>query len=569
MKHKKLLMVGVAALLALSLVGSLGCPPPEEVYKPADGIVRLGSVYFTDSVNPFVSWASGYIDIMRWIYDYLYEYDVNDNLVPNLATNYTVDENVWTVTIRDDAVFPGGKALNATVVAWSYEYCWYEYYRFYSAVDPFESVEATGDWEVTITLQEEMAEDWVLHNILAALPIFPKHLWEAYSSEWVWDDGWLEPECYGVTDLAVIGVGSGPFQMTEFETDEYFLLEPKDWVDTDIEGVMVKVYAEAAVMYLDLRAGTIDGVRFLDKKLIADLEADPKIDVHHTAEATWLDEIIICSYPDSYDGRTKWPHPALEDKAVRHALEYSLDKVSAAEVAWGDWGTPAYQWLPPYYGDYSHTGLDIRSFNLDTANAILDAAGYTDWVPDDYWGVDIRQHPDQTVPLKFDIHIPMYLSEAIDVAEMWSYDAIEVGIRLDVIPIDSGYLWDVMMVENEYSFDISMWNWGLAPDPDSILVVLTSWEQFSWSDSGFGNTTYDDLYYEQTVALTTEARKDILWDMQEVLYEELPYIPYAWYPESDALRNDRVDVAGGLLTSAIGIMHKEFGLNVVKIGWPL
>jgi len=345
-------------------------------------VVTVGSIYFTDSINPFASYHSIYIEKRPWIWDYLYNIDHTDTAVPNLATGYEVslDGKTWNITIRDDAVFPGDPddiPLTAETVAWSYNYCMADaevgYGIYWAAVNSIESVNATGDWEVIITLSEPLAEDWVIYNILAGVPIFPKHLWEGIDPA----DAWLEE------DLDIIGVGSGPFQLTDYEVDQYFELTAKEWAKSElgvqIDTVISKKYAEAAIMYEDLKAGTIEGVRFLDKKVISALEEYEEIDIYEQSPV-WLDEIIICSYEPAYrkdEGtRTKWPHPALEDKAVRYALQWALDAEGAAEVAYGAWGIPACQFLGPYFGDYSHTELVCRDFSLTQAAAILDAAGY-------------------------------------------------------------------------------------------------------------------------------------------------------------------------------------------------
>ena len=345
-------------------------------------VVTVGSIYFTDTINPFASYHSIYIEKRPWIWDYLYNIDHTDTAVPNLATGYEVslDGKTWNITIRDDAVFPGDPddiPLTAETVAWSYNYCMADaevgYGIYWAAVNSIESVNATGDWEVIITLSEPLAEDWVIYNILAGVPIFPKHLWEGIDPA----DAWLEE------DLDIIGVGSGPFQLTDYEVDQYFELTAKEWAKSElgvqIDTVISKKYAEAAIMYEDLKAGTIEGVRFLDKKVISALEEYEEIDIYEQTPV-WLDEIIICSYEPAYrkdEGtRTKWPHPALEDKAVRYALQLALDAEGAAEVAYGAWGIPACQFLGPYFRDYSHTELDCRDFSLTQAAAILDAAGY-------------------------------------------------------------------------------------------------------------------------------------------------------------------------------------------------
>jgi peptide/nickel transport system substrate-binding protein len=61
-------------------------------------------------------------------------------------------------------------------------------------------------------------------------------------------------------------------------------------------------------------------------------------------------------------------------------------------------------------------------------------------------------------------------------------------------------------------------------DPDFMLSVLTC-EQFGgWNDSGYCNPAYDELYQKQGVTLDEGERKEIVWEMQEMIFNERPYI---------------------------------------------
>jgi peptide/nickel transport system substrate-binding protein len=86
-----------------------------------------------------------------------------------------------------------------------------------------------------------------------------------------------------------------------------------------------------------------------------------------------------------------------------------------------------------------------------------------------------------------------------------------------------------------------LWGWGSDPDPDFMLSVLTS-DQFvdgGWSDSGYSNPAYDALYLQQQETTDRDARQKIVWDMQEMVFNDRPYIVY-WYPDTlQAYRSDR------------------------------
>ena len=67
---------------------------------------------------------------------------------------------------------------------------------------------------------------------------------------------------------------------------------------------------------------------------------------------------------------------------------------------------------------------------------------------------------------------------------------------------------------------------GLDPghDPDFILSILGCNQYGSWSDTGYCNPAYDKLYQEQGVAVNLQKRRQIVNQMQQMIYNQRPYI---------------------------------------------
>ena len=63
-----------------------------------------------------------------------------------------------------------------------------------------------------------------------------------------------------------------------------------------------------------------------------------------------------------------------------------------------------------------------------------------------------------------------------------------------------------------------------------MLSVMTS-DQFAeggWSDSGYSNPKYDEMYVQQQKEIDPQKRQKIVWEMQEMIFNDRPYIVY-WY----------------------------------------
>jgi peptide/nickel transport system substrate-binding protein len=85
-----------------------------------------------------------------------------------------------------------------------------------------------------------------------------------------------------------------------------------------------------------------------------------------------------------------------------------------------------------------------------------------------------------------------------------------------------------------------MWGWSSDPDPSFMLSILTTDEiTTGTSETGYSNPEYDALYTAQATELDPEARKAIVWQMQEIMMRDLPYIIPYYQQETQAFRKDR------------------------------
>lgn len=84
----------------------------------------------------------------------------------------------------------------------------------------------------------------------------------------------------------------------------------------------------------------------------------------------------------------------------------------------------------------------------------------------------------------------------------------------------------------DYAFDI--------PDPNFLLNVMSS-EAIAdaGNDSGYSNPSYDDLYNQQGAELDQEQRKALVWQMQEMVHDDVVYINPFYTQRAQAYRSDR------------------------------
>jgi peptide/nickel transport system substrate-binding protein len=88
-------------------------------------------------------------------------------------------------------------------------------------------------------------------------------------------------------------------------------------------------------------------------------------------------------------------------------------------------------------------------------------------------------------------------------------------------------------------FDAFQWGWYVEPDPDSMLSYMTCDQRGGWSDSWYCNPEYDALYTQQNGATDDAQRADAVKQMQEMLFNDSPYLVTAYNTIGEAYRSDR------------------------------
>lgn len=121
------------------------------------------------------------------------------------------------VTLESDMVFHDGESVTADDVVWTFQKLMdVDAPAYIAFVDPLDSVEQTGDGEVTFNLVEPFAP--FLIGTLGQVPILPRHYWEDLLAE----SGNEDTPWEVVIDDDQPAIGSGPFQWGQWDQGERF-----------------------------------------------------------------------------------------------------------------------------------------------------------------------------------------------------------------------------------------------------------------------------------------------------------------------------------------------------------
>ncbi|HNE03787.1 MAG TPA: ABC transporter substrate-binding protein [Anaerolineales bacterium] len=518
MKQKVLYLLTLLALVLSACTGGAANQP---------AIARVGWAGSPDTLNPGMAILTEAYTMFELVYDSMYDLNLDGSFKLSLAESATVSDDgiVWTFKIRDGIKWHDGQPLTAEDIAWTYnlykdtpEYPYLNgYYTTY-----FDTIEATDNNEVVLTLTEAIPN---IESQLVFLYILPKHIWENVDK--------LE---YTNTEM----IGSGPFKMTEYVQNEFVhLTANKDYFGgaPKIDEVIFQTFENQDALVQAIKTGQVDMITEMPNTAAESLKSEKDIELVVGAPlAPGVTDIIFNQVdPENCpaEGGLCTGHPALRDRNVRLALAHATDKQNLIDVILLGLGKPGLTLIPDGLGVWYNDSITDYEFDVAKANQILDDAGYIDADGD-----GIRDMPDGSRPLTFRLNWP---SDSIPaprmaelLAEMWG----KVGISLEPQAVDPDAL--TAQCCPAFDFDIMIWGWASDPDPSSLLYVYTSEGiPTGSSETGYSNPEYDALYAKQQVELNFDARKQLVWDMQKIVHDDVVYIIPFYDANVQAYRTDR------------------------------
>jgi peptide/nickel transport system substrate-binding protein len=486
--------------------------PPPETQEPVT--LRVGTTYIWDTANPTYGWY-GY-NLRYLTFDTLVEEAGIANFIPGLAESWSVSDDglVWTFKIRQGVTFHDGTPCTAQDVAWSLNWTLeYQPETFAFYLDNFDTVEALDDTTVQVTLSDPVGN---MEYLLMYVWILPRSVWEGMTSD----------EIMEFEDISA-GIGTGPYKLVEWVEGEYLILEANEnyWRGAPkIDRIVWQEFATEDAMVQALLAGEIDVVDDVPRTAVSTLQAEEAVEVP-VLESTVIDELIINSHEDG-------TQPAsLNDPAVRLAIAYAVDKQQIVNVAFLGYAEPLGVVVPASMGDWHNSDVQDIPFDPAEGNRILDEAGYVDSDGD-----GIREDKEGN-PLEYRLYSEDGATEA-RILEIISDGLAQIGISAPPTPMDEDSL---IALYPAFDFDLILWGWGLDPDPDFAMLIFTCDErgEGGWNDSGYCNPEFEDLYVQQAITVDHEARRELVWQMQEQLFNDRPYIVLDYEKWVQAYRSDR------------------------------
>jgi peptide/nickel transport system substrate-binding protein len=518
---------GVAMLPATTAVAQ-SSPSP----STAEKTFTIGYSQDIDTLNPFAGFLSISYEVYADVYDLLTGWSQKDfSPVPGLAESWTTspDGKTWTFKIRSGVKWSDGQPLTAKDVAYTFNRVVNgetENAAFYNYVANLKKVTAPDD---TTAIFELSAADPIMTHMW--VPILPEHIWKNVSEK---DAGTFDNKEM---------VGTGAFQLVEQKPGEFVKLKANKnyWGGAPkIDNLVYRIYKNDDAMAQALQKGEIDAVADIGSNQFLALKNKPGIT---TVQATGLSfsELGLNTGAATTDNKPVGDgNPALKDKALRQALGYAIDQQTIVNKVLRGLGKPGVGVIPPVYAAYKFDpGANARTFDIAKANSLLDAAGYTK-------GSDgIRVDPKSGKKLDFRLFGRTEDENSKGLVPYIQDWMNQIGIKTKVQFVTDDKLTDIIAHGN---YEMFTWGWGVEPDPGFQLSTFTCDQRDSgtpkdpvagWSDSFYCNPAYDALYQQQSNEIDPAKRAEIVKQMQQMIYDDAPYIVTYYVDSLEAYRSDK------------------------------
>ena len=487
----------------------------------------IGMTQFPDTFNPIINAMLAKSYILAMTRRPLVTYDQSWELVCMLCTELPTIENglakretladggagmALTYTIQPGATWGDGTPVTTGDVLFGWEVGRHpltgvanrDFYERITAIDVHD------DKRFTVHLDKLFYD----YPDRGSIPLLPAHLER---------DAFADPREYRHrtlydADPTNPGLYYGPYRITEIVSGSHVVLEPNPtwWGDAPhFKRIVVRVIENTAALEANLLSGAIDYVAgelgfSIDQALSFERRHGDRFNIFYKPG-------LIYEHID-----LNLDNPMLEDRRVRRALLYALDRERLVAQLFGGKQPVAHSNVNPLDWVYSE---DVPTYAYDPAKAaaLLDEAG---------WGEmrnGIRHNAaGERLTLRLMTTAGNKVRELVEqvLQSQWKKVGVEITIKNEPARVFFGQT----VTRREFPA-LGMYAWLSSPEsvPRSTLHSgMIPAEDNNWSGQnapGFANAEMDRLIEATEIELDREVRRGYWRRMQQIYAEELPVLP--------------------------------------------
>lgn len=432
----------------------------------------------------------------------LLTFDEDNQLRPMLASGWEqVDDLTYVYHIRDDVTFSDGSAMTMEDVIYSMErvadpatasYLGWMY-------DNVDTIEQTGDWELTVTLSSPDAT-WQYVPGTTACHVISKAHAEAAGDKLGTPEGGL--------------VGTGPYKFVRWQNGSSVELTRNEnyWGDDAgyFDNLVFKIITEDTTRVTALQTGDVDCTVAPPESMLEVMRGDDNLTLTSSSGfgVTFLAFNTARAPFDSEDVRNAI-YLAIDLETIYTALVKSAGEPSTALPS----SSALFSIEPERWNEYA-AGLPAHTYDPDAARELLAKAGYAG-------GFDCSMTISENS-----------LRESIALAIQEQLGQVGINVTIDKVSTDEHTAYqfgDILDADGRRDYDMIMAGWEADfPDPSGNLQPLYQAGN-SGNAADYDNWQVSELIDLQLQSSDPSERNDLMFRALDIITVDTPYI-FLYYP---------------------------------------
>jgi peptide/nickel transport system substrate-binding protein len=514
-------------------------PTAPEGEAQTGGTLTAGTFQEPDTMHPYVTQLVTTGDVLVSIMDPLLQYDSTQQFLPALAESFEISDDglTYTFQLREGVKFHNGDDFSGDDVIAVWNIIMNPEFGAFNqnGWDKIEDISVDGN-QLVMTTTEVYAP---FLSYIGPEQISPKSAIDAGVDSFKQEFGRAP-------------IGTGPFKFVEWRPKEQIVVEKfaDYWGEPAIlDRIVYRIVPDENTMLVQLRTGEIQMVG-----------SASTISATRVDEALGFEGITVLEHSSqswAHIDLKHWDH--LRMTKVRQALDFATPSQDIIDRLFKGRALPSVADQAP--GSWAfNPNIEPRPLDLDQAKALLAEAVLTpgaDGVLEGPVPTDDPQVGDGEVkPLDIEL---WYVTGRTDdervcqvIAESWN----SIGVKTTVLNQDISTIWGPEGYQFTERMTGCLYSWFNGNDPTNKFYWHSSQIPETPTGSGGNLPAYfheynfqaeiDELTDAGDATTDQEERKEIYWQIQELLHEEVPVIFIYWEKSFPALANN----IGGFWPSA-------------------
>lgn len=459
---RKLISAAIAAFSLSALLSSSALA--------AGKTLTIGITNTINTLDPHMTASVGTdLSLLSHIYPSLVLRAPDMKIVPSLATEWkNIDDLTWRITLRSDAMFSNGEKIDAEAVKWNFD----------RVRDPALNARIKA-WFALISDVNVVSPTELEIKTSAPYPAMIEQLSMFFL---------LPPKWAGEHKPATETTSGGPYVLSSVKPGESFTLDanPQYWGGKpDFDQVVIRVIPEPASRVAALLAGEVDFVNSIPTTEIQRI----KDNGNAQAGAVPSTRTVFIKF------NTK--KPPLDNKLIRQALNYAVDKEGIIKAIFSDQAEIARCEVmsKSYFG--FNPDLKPYPYDPDKAIELLKQAGGA-----------------PSEPIEFDVPTGTYLNGG-EVVQAVASQLEEIGFKTKIVEMQfSAYMDKYLKTKDLARLSLLSQAWPTI-DADGLLTLFAPGNMYAyWDNADFGKalaegrSTMDKAKRQEAYKKATEVMCD-------------------------------------------------------------